>query len=362
VNKQRRVAGLFPVVHWFELWGLFELRILNFELPRTLPFLHPKKSLLLILLPTLLFGLEPELVSRTPLADTPEQFTSPNGRFYAEVDYDSGDTGHSAINRFVLQDRDSGKIYEKTNFGHTTFDIANSGVVVGISLDPVSTGRAELTFYSPKGAQLGAASVGLLRATGFSNDGSVYCVNDGISGLRVFSPDGTELYNFGVASWFALSPNGNRIAAVRIDSIELFDQGMALGQIPITSPVIRHMTFSPDGTELAFVDHNSLCLYRIVPLQPVFRYVERNSELSFTSIDVSSDNPVVAAGLAEDQGEGMPDRHSRGFMYLFDTNGARLWDEEIDYRIWNPSIPDVYFSGSRTLRVRTLEEVLEYKY
>jgi hypothetical protein len=34
-NPNREIARLLlHMVHWFELWGLFELRILNFELPR----------------------------------------------------------------------------------------------------------------------------------------------------------------------------------------------------------------------------------------------------------------------------------------------------------------------------------------
>jgi hypothetical protein len=39
-SKRGTTRSLFHVVRWFELWSLFELWILNFELPRTLCFLY----------------------------------------------------------------------------------------------------------------------------------------------------------------------------------------------------------------------------------------------------------------------------------------------------------------------------------
>jgi hypothetical protein len=241
-------------------------------------------------------------------------------------------------------------------------DIANNGTVVGIDFDGPGSGRAVLHFYAPGGAELGTASIGFLRATAFASNGSVYCVNDGINGLRVFTPDGTELYDLGTGNWFAVSADGARIALARDDGIEVFVRGASTGRIPIASPFIRQMTFSPDGWELAFIDRGSLSLYRVASLTGQFRYLELNPRLSFTSVDISSENPVVLAGLDEDLGEGMPARHTRGFVYLFDTSGHRLWSDEVDYKDWNAHMPEVLFTGSRAFRVRTLDNVSEYRY
>jgi hypothetical protein len=317
---------------------------------------------MLLLFPLTLFAFQPSLIGKAKIDRAPDYLSSPNGRYHAEIEYSTGNSEFVPISRFVLRDEQGSIVYEKSNYRHTTFDIANNGAVVGIDFDGPVSGRAVLNFYDPKGALLGTSSVSFLNGTAFSSNGSVYCVHDGINGLRVFSPDGTELHNLGTGNWFTVSPDGNRVALARDKDIVLFGDGVELGRIPLSSPFIRQMKFSPDGNQFVFADRKNLYLYRVAQTRQMFRYSEKNPNLNFISVDIAPDHPLIAAALDEDMGRGALSRHVHGMVFLFDTSGRLLWQNEIRYSKWNTHIPDVFFSGSRRLSVRTLEEQYEFSY
>jgi hypothetical protein len=316
----------------------------------------------LLLIPASIFAFQPTLIGRTKVTTGSDYQSSPNGKYRAEVEYSAGNSEYVPISRFVLRAEDGSIVYEKNDYRHTTFDIANTGAAVGIDFDGPVSGRALLNFYDPKGVRLGTASISFLNGTAFSRTGNLYCVQDGVNGLRVFSPDGTELYNLGTGNSFAVAPDGRRVALARDKDIALFQDGAEIGRIPLTSPFIRQMKFSLDGNQLGFIDRKNLYLYRVARTRQVFRYTEHNPDLNFISVDLAPDHPLIAAALDEDMGRGSPSRHSRGIVFLFDSSGRLFWQNEIRYSRWNTRTPDVFFSGDRVLSVRTLDERYDFSY
>ena len=313
---------------------------------------------ILLLAPALLFAYQPTLINRIRAAAESDRSASIDGNFRAEVTRAAGDSVYAPIDRFVLRDSNNSVVYEKSGFGHTTFDLANTGAVVGIDLSGPADGRALVSFYSPVGEKLGSASVGFLQATAFSASGSVYCVQDGVSGLRVFSPDGTELYNLGTSDWFAVSDDGDRIVLIRGPVIVIFIKGAEVGRVSLTSSAIRQVRFSADGDQLVVAERRTLSLYRLMPVQLQFKYVEPDPGLDFVSADIAPDNPLIAAGLDETA----PSYHTHGLVCLFDAFGRLIWQDDIRYDHWVAHIPDVSFGAGRRFQVRTAGEVIEYRY
>jgi hypothetical protein len=320
------------------------------------------KTVWLLLIPLIALASEPVLVSETKLADTPNRFVSPNREFAAEFEYAQGNSEFVPITRFSLQDKTGRTLYTKADFKHTLADIADNGVVVGIDFDGPISGRAKLHFYNRSGAELGSADVGFLGARAFSANSAVYCVNDGLRGVRVFDLSGRELFSLGKANWFAVSADGRTIALAQDDGIALFAEGKPAGRIAVSSPFIRQMKFSPDGSLLGYVDRKILKLYRTSDRNLVFEYRVNQPELNVVSLDIAADNSQVLAGLDEDKGRGAIERHVRGYVYLFDRTGKRSWQHELSYSKWNAFVPDVSFGPDQRFRVNTAEQVYEFRY
>lgn len=317
---------------------------------------------LLFLIPVLTLALKPSLVSQTKITDNSYKLSSSNGEFCGSITYGEGTSEFVPIERFTLKDKSGHLRYELTQFGSTLVDISNNGSVVGIDFSGPVSNKATLHFYSPAGIQVGTASVGSLLERSFSTDGSVYCVNDGTSGLCVFDPAGNELHNVGRGNWFAVSADGKMIALAQDNSLLIFNEGKPAGSIALASPFIRQMRFSPDGTRLSFVDRKNLVVYSTAESRMLLNYRENNSQLNFISCDVNAGNNLVVAGLEEDKGRGTIDRRTRGYIYLFDATGKLAWKGQVRYSNWSAFIPDTRFTSDHSFQVKTVDEVYEYKF
>ncbi len=305
---------------------------------------------------------EPSLVSETKFSKEPNRFFSENGEFCGLVEYGTGNTEFIPITRLILQNKNGEIIYEKNNFSHTLVDIANNGAIVGIDFDGPISGRAILNFYDTKGVKLATTPVGFLLERCFSAESNIYCVNDGVNGLRVFRLNGQELYNLGKCNWFAVSRDGKMIALAQDTEIILFEHGNKVGKIPVSSPFIRQIKFSADGSLLSYIDRKNIYLNSVQESKMIFHYQEQNPKFNLISFDIAPDNSAIILGLAEDKGRGVPNRHTRGFVYLFDTNGKLQWKEEIKYSKWNVFVPEVSFTSNCSFKVITIYDIYEYQY
>jgi hypothetical protein len=316
--------------------------------------------LVLLLLPALLLALAPTLVSERPVGTDAWQFRSPSGNYGAKVDYALGNTEFVPIDRFELRDRTGKKVYIKSGGQHTVLDISDNGLVVGVDFDGPVSGRAKLHFYDRQGHKQGTADVGFWGQHRFSADGSVYCVLSGGQGLRVFTAAGKELYNAGQGNRFSVSADGRRVALATDDAILLLKDGLRTTSIPVASPFIRGMAFSPDGERFGYCERRSLYLYQVRDAALDFRYQPEDTKLQFISLDVG--NELVVAGLDVDGGRGTADRHRRGSIVLLDRTGLPSWQQELAYDRWYFAVPEVRFGPAGTFSVRTTDAVREYRH
>jgi hypothetical protein len=316
--------------------------------------------LVLLLLPVLAQAFAPTLLSERPSGREAGQFRSPGGVYNARVHYGAGNTEFVPFESFELLDRSGKTIYSQDGVKHTVLDISDRGLVVGVDFDGPVSGRAELHFYDRQGHKRGTAEVGFWGQHRFSADGSVYCVQDGKRGLRVFTAKGKELYNAGRGNRFAVSADGRRVALATDDAILLLRDGVRTASIPVASPFIRGMAFSPDGERFGYCERRALYAYRVRDAAQEFEYRPADTRLQFISLDVGSD--LVVAGLDVDGGRGTADRHRRGSVVLLNATGLPLWQQELTYDRWYFAVPEVRFEPAGTFSVKTADAVREYRY
>ena len=316
--------------------------------------------MLVLLLPALLLALTPTLVSERPSGREAGQFRSPGGVYNAKVHYGAGNTEFVPFESFELLDQSGKAMYSKDGVQHTVLDISDRGLVVGVDFDGPVSGRAKLHFYDRHGYKQGTADVGFWGQHRFSADGSIYCVLSGRQGLRVFTAAGKELYNAGQGNRFAVSADGRRVALATDDAILLLKDGLRTTSIPVASPFIRGMAFSPDGERFGYCERRSLYLHQVRDAALDFRYQPEDTKLRFISLDVG--NELVVAGLDVDGGRGTADRHRRGSIVLLDRTGLPSWQQELAYDRWYFAVPEVRFGTAGTFSVRTTDAVREYRY
>ncbi len=316
----------------------------------------------LLLMPLLAPAVSPRLAARESLASDLNAFTSPGRIYRAVVEYETGNSEFVPFRRFELQTADGRTVYARQGDGHTVLDISDQGTVVGIDFDGPVSGRARLHFYGPDGAKRGTAEVGFLKSRTFSADGSVYGVDDGRSGVRLFRPDGTELYNLGRANRFELSGDG-RTAALALDEVVVFFRdGKEASRHPLSSPLVRDIGLSQDGSVAAWADRFRLCIYGVRDRRLLAEQAAPEAALRFISVSVSSEGHLIAAGLDVDGGRGSPDRHRRGRVMVMEPTGTVLWQQELDYDNWNFTVPWVEFAADNSLIVKTADHMLRYEY
>jgi hypothetical protein len=318
------------------------------------------RTLILSLVPLLALALAPTLVSERPVGTGAWQFRSPSGNYSAKVQYARGNTEFVPFDRFELLDAAGKTVYARSGGGHTVLDISDNGLVVGVDFDGPVSGRAKLHFYDAQGSERGTAEIGFWDRHGFSARGNVYCVLDGKRGLRVFTCEGRELYNAGRGSRFAVSADGRRVALATDEAILLLEAGVRTASIPIASPFVRKMAFSPDGERFGYCERRALYLYRVRDAALEFQYQPEDARLQFISLDVG--NGLAVAGLDVAGDRRTAGRHRRGLVVLVDSAGAPVWQQELAYKRWNISVPEVRFGRAGTFSVKTADVVREYRY
>lgn len=317
---------------------------------------------MIFFIPLLIFALEPTLIRTYSRTSDPLTISSLDGNYKGRIDYGDGNTEFIPIDHFILEDSNGDLVYEKHAFGHTLLDIANTGIVVGIDFDGPVSGRATIHFYDRNGEETQSHEIGFLQDRVFSENGEIYCVNDGINGLTVFDGNGKKLYAVDRANYIAVSRNGRMIAAASDDGIDIYEDGQLVSTIPLMTPFVREMVFSDDGSHLLYIDRRNVRYLDVRTGEMVRQYREQNKHLSFISCDISPDGSLIIAGLDEDMGRNAANRHSRGVIHLISAEGKVVWSEELPYTQWNSSIPNVSFTNAMSFTIETIDDVLEFAY
>ncbi len=316
--------------------------------------------MLILLFPLLMMALTPTLVGERPAGTETGQFRSPSGFYSARVVYGSGNSEFVPFERFELLDRSSNTVYTRSGVQHTVLDISDNGLVVGVDFDGPVSGKAKLRFYDRDGQERGTANVGFWGQHGFSANGSVYCVLSGRQGLRVFASTGKELYNAGTGNRFDVSGDGRQVALATDTEIRLLRDGKTTAGIPLATPFVRDIAFSPDGKRVGYCVRQGLFVHRAQDGVRVYRYEPDDKGMRFISLDL--DDRFAVCGLDLDAGRGTPGRHRRGLVVLLDADGKAVWQQELTYNRWYFAVPAVRFGQAGVLSVRTADAVRDYRY
>ena len=125
----------------------------------------------------------------------------------------------------------------------------------------------------------------------------------------MFTSEGKEIYNAGRCNRFAVSADGRRVALATDDAILLLDDGVRTASIPVASPFVRGMAFSPDGERFGYCERRALHVFRVRDAAREFEYRPVDARMQFISLDVG--NRLALAGLDLNGDRGTAGRHRR---------------------------------------------------
>jgi outer membrane protein assembly factor BamB len=122
----------------------------------------------------------------------------------------------------------------------------------------------------------------------------------------------------------------------------------------------RGMAFSPDNEYVSLIDKKNLYLFDFETGEVLWQHSLDQPELSFISVDMTKNAEMIIAGADFDNGRNVPsqERHTKGYVYLFDKNGKLTWEKELSYKLWNVFVPRVKFSLDGSIfSVKTREKI-----
>jgi outer membrane protein assembly factor BamB len=122
----------------------------------------------------------------------------------------------------------------------------------------------------------------------------------------------------------------------------------------------RGIALSPDDKYVSLIDKKNLYLFDFHTGDLLWQYSLDQPELSFISVDLNQNGEMIAVGVDFDKGRNIPpqERHTQGYVYLFDKQGKLAWQEELSYKLWNAFVPQVKFSLDKPIfSAKTREKI-----
>jgi len=277
--------------------------------------------------------------------------TSENGEGFGIITYSKESSpDFLTMESFDLYYANGNKLLTIEKPGASDFYISHqANLLVGVSTREGSQ-KSRLVFYNRSANLLKSMEVGLPEKISFSQNDKYVFVNGRKEGLLAFDDSANLKVNYGLCEKFASSSDGEYVAKVYADTLKFYHQGKPIG-IPLNvNPLIRNLSFSPDNKYLTIIDKKNLFLFEVQTGKLLWQYTLDKPELSFISVDVSSNAEKIIAGIDFDRGRKVApeDRHTNGFVYLFDKGGKIVWIKELSYKLWGNSFPQVKFSPDGT--------------
>lgn len=290
---------------------------------------------------------------------------SEDGGFYGITTYSKkASPGFLAAERFELHSAEGEKLWEIENPEVSEFFISEGGgLVVGMWGGEGST-ESPLVFYDHAGELILSTVVSFPQGITFSSNGRYVLVNSAKDGLLLFDDSGELTSKLGPCERFAISADGEHVAAVSNDSLRFYHQGKLAGEPQQVSPFVREMAFSPESGFLGLIDKKNLYLFEVKTGKLLWKHTLEQPELSFVSLDLSPGGERTITGLDFDKGSKAPpeERHTNGLVIVFNKGASLIWQKEISYKLWGAIFPRVQFSedGSR-FSVATREKIYLYQ-
>jgi outer membrane protein assembly factor BamB len=311
------------------------------------------------------------------LKENQEVITSENGEYFGIATYSTkGAPGFLKAEKFVLHSAFGKTLWQIENPKSSAFFIANDGkLVVGVSSFEGKKG-SELIFYNENGDSVFSTKINFYQGLSFSPDGGSAFVKSGTDGLLVFDQKGDLKGKYETCDEFTTSLDGERVACVSDDKLNFYHQGKLVTQTRVGSAgksagsvgeeniLARGMVFSPDNGYVSLIDKKNLYLFDFETGEVLWQYSLDQPELFFVSVDITRNAEMIIAGVDFDKGRNVPsqERHTKGYVYLFDKKGDLTWKKELSYKLWNVFVPKVKFSlDGSVFSVKTRERIYLFK-
>ena len=291
--------------------------------------------------------------------------TSEDGEFFGIITYSKdASPGFLAAKSFEFYSAEGNKLWEIQNPEVSDFYISKGAkLVVGISSGEGSL-ESHLIFYNHTGDLISSTKVRLPQGISFSSEGKHVFVNSAKEGLLAFDDSGDLTANFGLCDRFAISSDGKHVATISAGNLKFHHQGKLTGNRLKINPLVRGMSFSPENKYLSVIDKKNLYLFEVQTEKLSWTYALDQPEISFISVDVSSDAEKIIAGIDFDKGKKVPpeERHTKGLIFIFDKDGKIIWKKQLSYKLWSAFFPRVQFSSDgKGFCVITREKIYVFK-
>jgi hypothetical protein len=290
---------------------------------------------------------------------------SQDGEYFGITSYSTEVApGVLAAEKFELYSSDGQMLWEIENPPVSEFLISNGAkLVLGISsMD--GTSQSRVIFYNRNGEMIADTLIGSTQGTGFSSDGGKVLINTAKDGLLLFDEAGRLTSRFETCDRFAISADGINVATISGRNLKLYISGKLVAELKEIAPFSRGMVFSPESKFLGVVDKKKLYLIEVETGKLLWQFTLDQPELSFISLDVSRNAERIITGLDFDMGEEAraAERHTKGLIYVFDKDGALIWQKDLSYTLWSAMFPLVKISEEGTrFSVTTREKVYLYQ-
>jgi outer membrane protein assembly factor BamB len=298
---------------------------------------------------------------RLKLKENQEVITSGNGEYFGITTYSTkGSLGSLKAGKFVLHSANGKALWQIENPRSSAFFIANNGkLVVGVS-SLEGEKESELIFYNENVDSVFSTPIDFFQGLSFSPNGGVVFVQSGTDGLLVFDQKGAFKRNYKTCQQFSASPDGEYVACVFNGKLNLYHQEKLIAVARGENILARGIALSPDDKYVSLIDKKNLYLFDFHTGDLLWQYSLDQPELSFISVDLNQNGEMIAVGVDFDKGRNIPpqERHTQGYVYLFDKQGKLAWQEELSYKLWNAFVPQVKFSLDKPIfSAKTREKI-----
>jgi hypothetical protein len=286
-------------------------------------------------------------------------FSSAGGTKYASMMYLAGGEYPTAA-KMTVYSESSAELWSLSQQKLNDLVLLESGGAVGMNRN-INLPENQVIFFDQKGARLKEISIPALGEVKAALTGDRVIINSGTMGALLYNSAGEKIADLGSAYRTSFSDDGRWLAILNGAKLTIFHEGTPTCAVNLGGEIIRGAVFSRDNASVAaFTDH-ALFLLRNPDGQVVLqRQLDAAGQLSFTSIDISSRDEIIATGVERDLGAEVkgPERHPEGEVRLYDLSGGVIYSRQIAYSHWNTTTPRVKFSANGAqLMVLTRDEI-----